>query len=211
MIPPRVVECAAAALHNMSAPPRSHAQIRPLRAGASAPSSIDAEGGGTPATVVSGPSGRFFARVRLTGLLYEGRSHRHVGVDPLSGLFGGTPDLVDALALLRAGCATGSAHAAARKTCEALPFARLHAEFLDRVGALGDQGLPALLLARRAANDLAAPVRIEPAVAFRLLVGTAGGVFVRSRAPSAEHFLFGIAGAACTSDVAFDYYLPEAP
>lgn len=200
----------AGALHNMSSPPRSLAEIRPIRAGAHAAGERRGRGG-PPESPTGGPSARLFARVHLPGLLFDGRSHEFVGTDPLTGLRGGTPWLAEALALLRTGRATGKARDAALAQCEALPFDAAHAEFLERVAALGDQGLPALLLARRPASGVVVPAsaRVAPRVALRLLVGTAGGLFVRARAPSAEHFLSGLPGAAAPWEAAFDYYVQE--
>lgn len=197
----------APALHNMSAPPRSTAEIRPMRAGrdeANVPRGRNGQSG----SLSSGPSGTFFARVHLVGLLADGRSHLPRGTDIVRGLDGGTPDLADAVAMLRTRRATGEALAAASRDCAALPFAQLHAEFLERVAALGDAGLPPVLLARPI--NTSAPVlrTIEPEAALRLLAGTAGGLFVRSRPPSAEHFLSGLPGAAVPWEAAFDYYAP---
>lgn len=200
----------AGALHNMSSPPRSLTEIRPLRTGGRA-ERVRRGWGGQPVSRTGGPSARLFARVHLPGLLFDGRSHEYVGTDPLTGLRGGTPWLSEALALLRTGRATGKARNAAQAQCEALPFDAAHAEFLERVAALGDQGLPPLLLARRPASGVCVPAsaRVAPRVAMRLLVGTAGGLFVRARAPSAEHFLTGLPGAAAPWEAAFDYYLQE--
>jgi hypothetical protein len=195
------------ALHNMSAPPRSTAEIRPMRPGPRN-GQVPRGWGGHPASLSSGPSGTFFARVHLVGLLADGRSHVARGADIARGVLGGTPDLADAVAMLRTGRKTGKALAAASRDCAALPFATLHAEFLERVASLGDAGLPPLLLARP--MNASAPVlrTVAPAVAIRLLAGTAGGLFVRSRAPSADHFLSGLPGAAVPWEAAFDYYEP---
>jgi hypothetical protein len=194
----------------MSSPPRSLAQVRPMRAGAGSHDLRRARSGQL-VSVTDGPSARFFARVHLPGLLHDGRSHVCVGTDIARGVGGGTPDLADALGTLRTGRKTGARLATVRAACAALTFEQLHAEFLERVAALGDLGLPPLLLARRIAGDALAPVHVEPAVAIRLLAGTAGGVFVRARAPSAEHFLSGLPGAQVPWAAAFDYYLPVAP
>lgn len=196
------------ALHNMSAPPRSSALIRPLR-GAPGERRVPHGRGGAPTSFSCGPSARFFARVHLVGLLADGRSHLPRGADIARGLLEGTPDLADAVAMLRTGRKTGRALEAASRACAALPFAALHAEFLERVAALGDAGLPPLLLARP--MNHAAPVlrTVEPAVAIRLLAGTAGGLFVRSRAPSAEHLLCGLPGAQVPWAAAFDYFEPD--
>ncbi len=195
------------AVHNMSSPPRSTAEIRPMHPGASI-GWTPRGWGGLPRSLASGPSGRFFARVDLPGLLADGRSHVPRGTDIGRGLQGGTPDLADAVAMLRTGRKTGKALAAARADCKALPFPELHAEFLERVAARCDEDLPPVLLARPM-NTCAPVLRIvEPAVAIRLLAGTAGGLFVRARQPSAEHFLYGLPGAAVPWAAAFDYYLP---
>ena len=198
------------ALHNMSAPPRSTAEIRPLRAGP-ADARVRRDRGGLPGSLSSGPSGRFFARVHLPGLLADGRSHVPRGTDIARGVIAGAPDLIDAVAMLRTGRKTDKALAAARADCAALPFAALHDEFLVRVAAQCDQDLPPVLLARP--MNPSAPVLcvVAPAVALRLLAGTAGGLFVRARAPSAEHFLCGLPGAGVPWAAAFDYYLPAQP
>ncbi len=195
-------------LHNMSGPPRSTAEIRPLRVGWKR-TSILRGWGGCPASIPFGPSGTFFARVHLVGLLVDGRSHVARGSGLMRGAGRETPDLVDALGMLRTGRKTGKALAADRIECERRPFAELHAEFLDRVAALGDLDLPPLLLARTLDCSNAALRAVEPAVAIRLLAGTAGGIFVHARAPSAEHFLSGLPGAAVPWEAAFDYYLPS--
>ncbi len=193
------------ALHNMSAPPRSTAEIRPMRTGPGN-GHVPRNWGGLPRSMSWGPSARFFARVNLPGLLADGRSHVPRGTDIARGLFGGTPDLADAVAMLRTGRKTGKALAAARAECAAVPFTQLHDEFLERMATLGDAGLPTMLLARPLSCDAPVLRTVEPAVALRLLAGTAGGLFVRGRAPSAELFLCGLPGAGVPWDASFDYY-----
>ncbi len=202
------VAARAAVLHNMSAPPRSVVDLRPLRAsdpGARVPPRRN----GHPGAFASGPSGALFARVHLVGLLCDGRAHVPCGRDIARGMPGGPPtDLVDAVALLRAGGFARERIEAERRACETLATAALHDEFLDRVAELGDAGLPPLLLARPVKPGARVDCRpVAPLAALRLLAGTAGGLFVRSRAPSAGVFLGGAPGAWVDA-TDFDYYLP---
>lgn len=202
---PRTGE-SACVLHNMSAPPRSVSRVRPLRSDGSA-DTVAGAGGDAGRAFAGGPSSRFFARVHLVGLLSRGDSHACVGVD-LGRRVPGLPcDLIDAVALLRTGRKTGKARAAAAEACERIPVPELIDEFVGRVAALGDRGLPPLLFARPLDSASPAPPRIDPLTALRLLAGTAGGVFVRARAPSAAHFLAGLPGAEGASRAEFDYHL----
>lgn len=194
---------AAPALHNMSAPPRSTATVRPLRAdGPDSPLSHRGRGG--PATPASGPSGAFFARLHLVGLLSQGDAHVMMGADIARGVDGLPHDLIDAVAMLRNGRKTGKARAAATEACARLPVDVLLDEFVTRVAALGDRDLPPLLIARP--MDPATPVpagcRLDHLSALRLLAGTAGGLFLRARTPSGALLLCG--GAS----VAFDFHRP---
>ena len=73
-------ESAPSVLHNMSAPPRSTVDVRPLRAigkarGRSASGLGDAGRQGRAGAKGRTPSGEFFARVCLVGLLHDGRAH----------------------------------------------------------------------------------------------------------------------------------------
>jgi hypothetical protein len=199
----------ASALHNMSAPPRSVVDLRPLRASGEPGARPPRRRNGHPAAWPSGPSGALFARVHLVGLLCDGRAHQPCGRDIARGLHGGPPaDLLDAVALLRAGSVTRERIEAERRACEGRSAAALHDEFLDRVAALGDLDLPPLLLARPVKPGARADCRpLAPRAALRLLAGTAGGLFVRSRAPSAGLFLSGAPGSFVDA-TDFDYYLP---
>lgn len=198
-----------AALHNMSVPPRSVIDLRPLHTAGESRSRTPRPRNGQRAARASGPSGVLFARVHLVGLLHDGCAHRPCGRDIARGIGSSAPiDLLDAVALLRAGCAAPEALDAARRACEALSTAALHDEFLDHIEALGPMDLPPLLLARPAKSRArAAACRLEPLAALRLLAGTAGGLFVRSRTPSAGLFLGGAPGSWVDS-TDFDYYLP---
>lgn len=172
-----------AALHNMSVPPRSVIDLRPLHTAGDSRSRTPRPRNGQRAARASGPSGVLFARVHLVGLLHDGCAHRPCGRDIARGIGSSVPiDLLDAAAL--------------------------HDEFLDHIEALGPMDLPLLLLARPAKSRArAAACRLEPLAALRLLAGTAGGLFVRSRAPSAGLFLGGAPGSWVDS-TDFDYYLP---
>lgn len=193
-------------LHNMSAPPRSTARVRPLRSdGRNA--RVPRGWGGQQASFFDGPSGRFFARVHLVGLLSGGNSHVCVGADIARGVTGLPHDLIDAVAMLRTGRKTGKALAAAAEACARVPVADLIDEFVARVAALDDSGLPALLLARPLDPAASVSRRIDHLTALRLLAGTAGGVFVRSRAPSAANLLSGLPGAEPCFTVAYDFHL----
>lgn len=197
---------AGGVLNNMSAPPRSTARVRPLRSDGRN-GQVPRGWGGQQASFPDGPSGRLFARVHLVGLLSEGNSHVCVSRGIVSGAAGLPHDLIDALAMLRTGRKTGKARAAAAEDCARMPVADLLDEFCARIAALGDRDLPPLLIARPL--DPAAPVprRIDPLTALRLLAGTAGGVFLRVRAPSALHFMAGLPGAVWHEEAAFDFYL----
>ncbi|HEY0879793.1 MAG TPA: hypothetical protein VGE10_15200, partial [Zeimonas sp.] len=79
-------EAAPSALHNMSAPPRSVVDVRVLRAkrgSVARPADHDATPGGRtrPTAAARMPSGSFFARVHLVGLLHDGRAHEPCGRD----------------------------------------------------------------------------------------------------------------------------------
>jgi len=225
----------AGLLHNMSAPPRSIVVVNPLRP--ATPRRRKGEPPRAGPAPRATPSARHFARVCLVSVLGGGETHEPMGRDIARYVVRGEPfphggahDLVDAVALLRAGEPAGPANAAQREACERLPLRALHDEFLDRVAALGDMGLPPLLLARPADFRLPAPATsslpslssppsrslpssplpLPPLAALRLLAGTAGGLFLRGRAPSASLFLTGLPGGEpdCAS---FDYYQPAAP
>lgn len=192
-------EGAAAALHNMSAPPRSVTVLRPLRCGPPARPGAGGE------TVAPGPTAAFFARVDLVGLLTDARAHVARGRDVALDSPSEWPDLADAIGLLRALEPGGPPLRAAQWECREWPFERLHEAFLARVSPLGVAGLPPLLLARPLSPRQRAPRRrLAPAKAIRLLAGTSGELFIRSRAPSASVFLDRRAGTS------FDYYVPGA-
>lgn len=207
----------AGLLHNMSAPPRSIVVVNPLRP--AAPIHGKGELPRTGAVPRATPSARHFARVCLVSLLGGGAPHEPMGRDIARGVnrrarlpHGGAHDLANAVALLRAGEARGAAYAAQRDECERLPLHALHDEFLERAAALGDMGLPPLLLARPVNAELPAPVSslpLPPLAALRLLAGTAGGLFLRDRAPGVSLFLTEL--ASHTEPTSFDYYQPAAP
>lgn len=208
-------EFAPAALHNMSAPPRSIVDVRVLRppGNARTPWSSDLDDAEEHDRAGAGgrlPSGEFFARVCLVGLLHDGRAHELCNRDIARMVDHEPHELVDAVAMLRTGGEPGSRMEAERRAVRALPLNALHDEFLERVAALGPMDLPPLLLARSIPQGGAVPVQrpIEPLVALRLLAGTAGGLFLRARAPSVGLFLFGTPGASLgPNDTTFDYYL----
>lgn len=192
----------APALHNMSAPPRSTATVRPLRTdGPDSP--LPPRGRGGPATSAAGPSGAFFARLHLVGLLSQGDAHVVTGADIARGGDGLPRDLIDAVAMLRTGRKTGKARAAAAEACARLPVDALLDEFVTRVTALGDRDLPPLLIARPMdpAASVPADCRLDPLTALRLLAGTAGGLFLRARTPSGSLLL-------AAGHVAFDFHRP---
>lgn len=222
----------AGLLHNMSAPPRSIVVLNPLRP--AAPRRRKGEPPRAGPAPRATPTARHFARVCLVSVLGGGETHEPMGRDIARYVVRGEPcphggarDLVDAVALLRAGEPAGPANAAQREACERLTLHALHDEFLERVAALGDMGLPPLLLARPADFRLPAPslpspsprsprslpshpLPLTPLAALRLLAGTAGGLFLRGRTPGASMFLTGLPGGEpdCTT---FDYYQPAAP
>ena len=193
---------ASPVLHNMSAPPRSTATVRPLRADARN-GTVPRRWGGHPAAFADVASGRFFARLHLVGLLSQGNAHVMMGADIVRGVDGLPHDLIDAVAMLRTGRKTGKARAAAAEACARLPVDVLLDEFVTRVTALGDRDLPPLLIARPMDSDGAVPAdcRLDHLTALRLLAGTAGGLFLRARAPSGALLLSG-------GDVAFDFHRP---
>ena len=166
--------------------------------------------GGRQGSFPDGPSGRLFARVHLVGLLASGNSHVCMGADIAHGLTGLPHDLIGAVAMLRTGRKTGKALAAAAEACARMPVVDLIDEFVVRVGALGDRGLPALLIARPLDPAASVTCRIDHLTALRLLAGTSGGVFVRSRAPSAANFLSGLPGVDRCFAVAYDFHLAAA-
>ena len=197
------------AIHNMSVPPRSVAEIRPLRPAAHGPTPGAIRDSGAVREPDAAVTAGFFARVFLSGVLYGGRSTRYVGQDIALCLDPQPQQLWEVVAMLRTGRRRGKALAAATLEASTRPFAQLHDEFLTRIAALGDLGLPSLLLARPIAREVVVPRGVPPKVAIRLLAGTAGGLFVRQRAPSAGHFLAGLPGAHVPWDTGFDYYLPS--
>lgn len=210
-------ESAPSALHNMSAPPRSVVDVRVLRGkrdSVARPTDHDAAPVGRTHELAAArmPSGSFFARVHLVGLLHDGRAHEPCGRDIALSVDPRPHELVDALLMLRRDGATaryGDPEVAAMLD---LPIATLHDEFVERIRALGPMDLPPLLLARPRPQDGDAPAHrpLEPLVALRLLAGTAGGLFLRARTPSVGLFLFGTPGCALgVNDTSFDYYLPQ--
>jgi hypothetical protein len=204
----------AGALHNMSAPPRSIVELRPLRAGASS-TAPRAVGGGEPADVGHGPSARFFARVCMAGLLCDGDSRVPRGRDIAEGMApGSVPDLDCALAVLRVGrfgpwYARGRVTrlAKAQAAARAMPLAARMDALDDGLAALDAAGLPPLLFAREPDLSIEAPPALAPLQAMRVLAGTSGGLFVRARRPGVAAFLTGAPGAAGIA-TAFDYWLP---
>ena len=206
----------AGLLHNMSAPPRSIVVVNPLRP--AVPRRKKGEPPRAGPVPRATPSARHFARVCLVSVLGGGAPHEPMGRDIARGVcgetrppHGGAYDLANAVALLRAGAAEGAAYAAQRNDCERLPLHALHDEFLERVAALGDMGLPPLLLARPMNAHSAAPAGspLPPLTALRLLAGTAGGLFLRARAPGVSLFLTEL--AVYSEPTSFDYYQPAPP
>jgi hypothetical protein len=210
-------EATPSALHNMSAPPRSVVDVRALRAkgdSVARPADDGTTPGskGRPKAAARMPSGRFFARVHLVGLLHDGRAHEPCGRDIARSVDGRPYDLVEALLMLRRDGAAARYDDPELATLLDAPIATLHDEFVDRIRALGPMDLPPLLLARPRPQDGDAPAHrpLEPLVALRLLAGTAGGLFLRGRTPSVGLFLFGTPGAGLgVNDTSFDYYLPQ--
>jgi len=209
-------ESVPSALHNMSAPPRSTVDVRPLHAtgkarGRSASGLGDAGRQGRAGAKGRTPSGEFFARICLVGLLHDGRAHELCGRDIARSVWREPDELIDAVAMLRTNGEHGARFKAERLAVRELSPTALHNEFLERVAALGPMDLPPLLLGRSIPQGGAVPVQrpSEQLVALRLLAGTAGGLFLRVRAPSVGHFLFGTPGASLgVNDTTFDYYLP---
>jgi hypothetical protein len=206
----------AGALHNMSAPPRSIVELRPLRAGAGAASTAArAARDGEPAGVGHGPSARFFARVCVVGLLCDGDSRQLRGRDIADFIVpGSVPDLDAALAVLRVGrlkpwYARGRVTRLmkAQDAARAMPLAARMDALDDRLAALDAAGLPPLLFAREPDLSIEAPPALAPLRAMRVLAGTSGGLFVRARRPAAGVFLTGAPGAVGIA-TAFDYWLP---
>ena len=154
---------------------------------------------------------RHFARVCVVGLLCDGQSHEPRGGDIARFVGGVAPYLIDAVALLRTGAVSGPRLEAARRQCAELSAAALLAEFRMRVAALGDMGLPPLLVAHRL--DVGKPARPEsplpPLVALRVLAGTAGGLFLRAREPGPAQFMQGLPGGCPDGLSSFDYWLAE--
>lgn len=193
---------AAPALHNMSAPPRSTAMVRPLRA--DDPDGLPPRRGrGGRGACARGPSGTFFARLHLVGLLGQGDAHVSLGADIVRGIDGLPHDLIDAVAMLRTGHKTGKALVRAAEACARLPVDVLLDEFVTRVTALGDRDLPPLLIARPMdpATSVPPDCRLDHLTALRLLAGTAGGLFLRVRAPSGALLLSG-------GGMALDFHRP---
>ncbi len=152
-------------------------------------------------------SGALFARVHLLGLLADGRSHQPCGTDIARGLNGGPPaDLLDAVALLRTGSARASASKPSAPTARGCSSPRCTTSSSTASRRSGDLDLPPLLLARPMKPGARADcASLAPRAALRLLAGTAGGLFVRSRAPSAGLFLSGAPGSFVDAND-FDYY-----
>lgn len=205
------------AIHNMSVPPRSIVDVRPMgnpKKNAGAEPRLDTDGAPLREKAgASATSARHLARVCLVGLFYDGQSHLPCGRDIAKLVDGLAHELADAVALLRLGTVEGEPFAAMGASCLKLPVPELLDEFLDRVAALGLMDLPPLLLATRFDADAPAPPGspLPPLKVLRLLAGTAGGLFLRDRRPSASLFLTGLPGGADESHGSFDYYLPIAP
>jgi hypothetical protein len=210
---------APALLHNMSAPPRSHVELRPLRTGTDRPRRPPVGVGGEPPSVAEGPSARLFARVCLVGLLSDGEASQPRGRDIVRGIDNMPHDLIDAVAALRCGrfrvwhCDGVDSYQrdpvlhAEQRQCQTLPASALHDELIDRLAAIDAGPLPPLLIARQMDLSIDAPPDTGPMLALRLLAGTTGNLFVRARAVGAGAFLCGLpgsAGIACQ----FDYWLP---
>lgn len=94
------------------------------------------------------PRMRHFARVCLTGLLHDGKSHEPCGRDIARYVGNAAPDRIDAIALLRTGKVTGKRFDAMRRQRADMPLEALCAEFAARTAALGDMRLPLLLVMR---------------------------------------------------------------
>lgn len=157
------------------------------------------------------PRMRHFARVCLTGLLHDGKSHEPCGRDIARYVGDVAPDLIDAIGLLRTGKVTGKRFDAMRRQRADMPFEALCAEFAARAAAFGDMGLPPLLVTRPLDVALPAPAGspILPLAAVRLLAGTARGLFLLARAPSPAQFLMGTPHGCPDGLTAFDYWLAE--
>jgi hypothetical protein len=210
---------AAVLLHNMSAPPRSHVELRPLRSGPVHSRHTPTGAGGEPTSVADGPSARLFARVCLVGLLSDGEASSPRGRDIARGIDGSPADLIEAVAALRCGrfrlwhcdgiddCRRDPVLDAEQRRCRTLPASALHDELIDRLAAIDAGPLPPLLIARQMDLSIDAPPDVGPLLALRLLAGTTGNLFIRARAVGAGAFLCGLpgsAGIACQ----FDYWLP---
>jgi hypothetical protein len=180
----------------MSAPPRSFTELRPLRR------ALHGRPDAAGRRAAPGPTATLFARVDLVGLLADGRAHAPRARDPATGIDGEWSDLAEVVALLRTLAIGGPPLRAAQSECLGWPFERLHEEFLARVPAISVAKLPPLLLARPLSPNQRTRRRVTPVTAVRLLAGTTGGLFIRSRAPSAAVFL------DVGSRASFDYYLP---
>lgn len=94
------------------------------------------------------PRMRHFARVCLTGLLHDGNSHEPCGRDIARYVGNLAPDLIDAIAPLRTGRITGQRFDAMRHQRADVPLDAVRAEFAACTAALGDMGLPPLLVMR---------------------------------------------------------------
>jgi hypothetical protein len=212
----------ASVLHNMSAPPRSRIELRPLGvARVDAVSVLEDDSLGRRRTrrvsrVLARPSACLFARVCLSGLLCDGRSDRAQARDIAQGLMRSAPiDLHATVAALRCGrIRTGyrktTRYATALREVEAMPIGAVHDELLERLAAIDGSELPPLLLARPIDVAMAVPPCIHPMLALRLLAGTAGNLFIRDRSPGTGPFLSLAAGGPAVP-YQFDYWLPVAP
>jgi hypothetical protein len=212
----------SSALHNMSAPPRSRVDLRPLGVARVESVSVledDARGRRRirrETSVLARPSARLFARVCLSGLLSDGRSDRAQARDIGQGLIQGVPiDLHATVAALRCGRIRRGyrqmkRYAAELRAVESMPIGAVHDELLERLAAIDASALPPVLLAREIDMAMVVPPCVHPMLALRLLAGTAGNLFIRDRRPGTGPFL-SLAGGGPAVPYQFDYWLPAAP
>jgi hypothetical protein len=212
----------SSALHNMSAPPRTRIDLRPMGvARVQSVTVIEDDSRGRrrirrETSDLARPSARLFARVCLSGLLSDGRSDRAEARDPAQGLVQGVPiDLHATVAALRfgrirRGYRQSKRYAAELRTVEAMPIGAVHDELLERLEAIDASALPPVLLVRQIDVAMAVPPCVPPVLALRLLAGTAGNLFIRDRRPGTGPFL-SLAGGGPAVPYQFDYWLPVAP